>query len=87
MVDTKLQTLLAMCVAPSKLIIVYDLRLRTYLSDKVHLMGYRLCVRSLTGIITYHNRYGIINVLKQIFLTENTAEQYCCTESTMLHLQ
>ncbi|XP_035986159.1 glycerol-3-phosphate acyltransferase 4 isoform X1 [Fundulus heteroclitus] len=31
-------------------------KLRTYLSDKVHLMGYRLCVRSLTGIITYHNR-------------------------------
>ncbi|XP_054896139.1 glycerol-3-phosphate acyltransferase 4 [Poeciliopsis prolifica] len=30
--------------------------LRAYLSDKVHLMGYRLCVRSLTGIITYHNR-------------------------------
>ncbi|PWA26544.1 hypothetical protein CCH79_00000859, partial [Gambusia affinis] len=49
-------TLLAMCVDPSKPIIVYDLRLRTYLSDKVHLMGYRLCVRSLTGIITYHNR-------------------------------
>ncbi|KAM4720382.1 glycerol-3-phosphate acyltransferase 4 isoform 2-T3 [Anableps anableps] len=32
------------------------IKLRTYLSDKVHLMGYRLCVRSLTGIITYHNR-------------------------------
>uniref|UniRef100_A0A3Q2EKC6 Glycerol-3-phosphate acyltransferase 4 n=1 Tax=Cyprinodon variegatus TaxID=28743 RepID=A0A3Q2EKC6_CYPVA len=27
-----------------------------YLSDKVHWMGYRLCVGSLTGIITYHNR-------------------------------
>uniref|UniRef100_A0A3Q2NUK8 Glycerol-3-phosphate acyltransferase 4 n=1 Tax=Fundulus heteroclitus TaxID=8078 RepID=A0A3Q2NUK8_FUNHE len=51
---------LTMCLDATKLIIVasflYDPRLRTYLSDKVHLMGYRLCVRSLTGIITYHNR-------------------------------
>ncbi|KAM9306979.1 glycerol-3-phosphate acyltransferase 4-like [Pholidichthys leucotaenia] len=30
--------------------------LRSYLSEKVHLMGYRFCVRSLTAIITYHNR-------------------------------
>ncbi|CDQ57079.1 unnamed protein product [Oncorhynchus mykiss] len=31
--------------------------LRTYLSEKIHLMSYRICVRSLTAIITYHNRY------------------------------
>ncbi|MEQ2306286.1 Glycerol-3-phosphate acyltransferase 4 [Ameca splendens] len=31
-------------------------KLRRYLSDTVHLMGYRLCVRSLSGVITYHNR-------------------------------
>ncbi|XP_064833935.1 glycerol-3-phosphate acyltransferase 4-like [Oncorhynchus masou masou] len=29
--------------------------LRTYLSEKIHLMSYRICVRSLTAIITYHN--------------------------------
>uniref|UniRef100_A0A8C8J127 Phospholipid/glycerol acyltransferase domain-containing protein n=2 Tax=Oncorhynchus TaxID=8016 RepID=A0A8C8J127_ONCTS len=27
----------------------------TYLSEKIHLMSYRICVRSLTAIITYHN--------------------------------
>ncbi|KAM4528105.1 glycerol-3-phosphate acyltransferase 4 isoform 5-T5 [Odontesthes bonariensis] len=31
-------------------------KLRSYLSEKVHLMGYRICVKSLTAIITYHNR-------------------------------
>nr|XP_040054097.1 glycerol-3-phosphate acyltransferase 4-like isoform X2 [Gasterosteus aculeatus aculeatus]XP_040054098.1 glycerol-3-phosphate acyltransferase 4-like isoform X2 [Gasterosteus aculeatus aculeatus] len=30
--------------------------LRFYLSEKVHLMCYRICVKSLTAIITYHNR-------------------------------
>ncbi|XP_047425026.1 glycerol-3-phosphate acyltransferase 4 isoform X1 [Mugil cephalus] len=30
--------------------------LRFYLSEKVHLMCYRICVRALTAIITYHNR-------------------------------
>ncbi|XP_071321283.1 glycerol-3-phosphate acyltransferase 4 isoform X3 [Trachinotus anak] len=30
--------------------------LRSYLSEKVHLMCYRICVRALTAIITYHNR-------------------------------
>ncbi|XP_005470317.1 glycerol-3-phosphate acyltransferase 4 isoform X3 [Oreochromis niloticus] len=30
--------------------------LRSYLSEKVHMMGYRMCVSSLTAIITYHNR-------------------------------
>uniref|UniRef100_A0A668ADG2 Glycerol-3-phosphate acyltransferase 4 n=1 Tax=Myripristis murdjan TaxID=586833 RepID=A0A668ADG2_9TELE len=30
--------------------------LRTYLSEKVHLICYRICVRALTAIITYHNR-------------------------------
>ncbi|XP_008291966.1 glycerol-3-phosphate acyltransferase 4-like [Stegastes partitus] len=29
--------------------------LRSYLSEKVHLMCYRICVRALTAIITYHN--------------------------------
>uniref|UniRef100_A0A668A7A3 Glycerol-3-phosphate acyltransferase 4 n=1 Tax=Myripristis murdjan TaxID=586833 RepID=A0A668A7A3_9TELE len=28
----------------------------TYLSEKVHLICYRICVRALTAIITYHNR-------------------------------
>ncbi|XP_072227909.1 glycerol-3-phosphate acyltransferase 4 isoform X2 [Leuresthes tenuis] len=31
-------------------------KLRSYLSEKVHVMGYRICVKSLTAIITYHNR-------------------------------
>uniref|UniRef100_A0A8C6PDA3 Glycerol-3-phosphate acyltransferase 4 n=1 Tax=Nothobranchius furzeri TaxID=105023 RepID=A0A8C6PDA3_NOTFU len=31
-------------------------RLRSCLSDKVHLMGCHICVRSLSAIITYHNR-------------------------------
>uniref|UniRef100_A0A672P5K0 Glycerol-3-phosphate acyltransferase 4-like n=2 Tax=Sinocyclocheilus grahami TaxID=75366 RepID=A0A672P5K0_SINGR len=30
-------------------------RMKNYLSDKVHLMCYRICVRSLTAIITYHD--------------------------------
>ncbi|XP_044029326.1 glycerol-3-phosphate acyltransferase 4-like isoform X2 [Siniperca chuatsi] len=30
--------------------------LRSFLSEKVHLMCYRICVRALTAIITYHNR-------------------------------
>ncbi|KAM8828430.1 glycerol-3-phosphate acyltransferase 4 isoform 1-T1 [Spinachia spinachia] len=30
--------------------------LRFYLSEKVHLMCYRICVKALTAIITYHNR-------------------------------
>ncbi|KAL0965616.1 hypothetical protein UPYG_G00283580 [Umbra pygmaea] len=29
--------------------------LRTYLSEKIHMMCYRICVRALTAIITYHN--------------------------------
>ncbi|XP_042250372.1 glycerol-3-phosphate acyltransferase 4-like [Thunnus maccoyii] len=29
--------------------------LRSYLSEKIHLMCYRICVRALTAIITYHN--------------------------------
>ncbi|XP_041825104.1 glycerol-3-phosphate acyltransferase 4-like isoform X2 [Melanotaenia boesemani] len=36
--------------------VLLPLRLRSYLSEKVHLMGYRICVNSLTAIITYHNR-------------------------------
>ena len=36
--------------------------LRFYLSEKVHLMCYRICVRSISAIITYHNRYGIFNI-------------------------
>uniref|UniRef100_A0AAQ5X8S5 Phospholipid/glycerol acyltransferase domain-containing protein n=1 Tax=Amphiprion ocellaris TaxID=80972 RepID=A0AAQ5X8S5_AMPOC len=35
--------------------------LRSYLSEKVHLMCYRICVRALTAIITYHNRYMIFS--------------------------
>ncbi|XP_034402419.1 glycerol-3-phosphate acyltransferase 4-like isoform X2 [Cyclopterus lumpus] len=31
-------------------------KLRFYLCEKVHLMCYRICVRALTAIITYHNR-------------------------------
>lgn len=31
-------------------------RLKSYLSDKVNLMCYRICVRALTAIITYHDR-------------------------------
>uniref|UniRef100_A0A8C5HGW3 Glycerol-3-phosphate acyltransferase 4-like n=1 Tax=Gouania willdenowi TaxID=441366 RepID=A0A8C5HGW3_GOUWI len=31
-------------------------RLKAYLSDKVHLMGYGFCVRALSVIITYHHR-------------------------------
>uniref|UniRef100_A0A8C1BRE2 Glycerol-3-phosphate acyltransferase 4 n=1 Tax=Cyprinus carpio carpio TaxID=630221 RepID=A0A8C1BRE2_CYPCA len=31
------------------------LRMKNYLSDKVHLMCYRICVRALTAIITYHD--------------------------------
>ncbi|XP_056146664.1 glycerol-3-phosphate acyltransferase 4 [Lampris incognitus] len=31
-------------------------KLRNHLSEKVHLMCYRICVRALTAIITYHNR-------------------------------
>ncbi|XP_036973767.1 glycerol-3-phosphate acyltransferase 4-like isoform X2 [Acanthopagrus latus] len=30
--------------------------LRFFLTEKVHVMCYRICVRSLTAIITYHNR-------------------------------
>ncbi|XP_070845008.1 glycerol-3-phosphate acyltransferase 4-like [Chaetodon trifascialis] len=30
--------------------------LRFFLSEKVHLLCYRICVRALTAIITYHNR-------------------------------
>ncbi|XP_035524417.1 glycerol-3-phosphate acyltransferase 4-like [Morone saxatilis] len=30
--------------------------LKFFLSEKVHLMCYRICVRALTAIITYHNR-------------------------------
>ncbi|XP_051541273.1 glycerol-3-phosphate acyltransferase 4-like isoform X1 [Myxocyprinus asiaticus] len=30
-------------------------RMKNYLSDKVHLMCYRICVRALTAIITYHD--------------------------------
>lgn len=37
---------------------LYVFRLRSYLSEKVHMMGYRMCVSSLTAIITYHNRYS-----------------------------
>uniref|UniRef100_A0AAQ5XZ75 Phospholipid/glycerol acyltransferase domain-containing protein n=1 Tax=Amphiprion ocellaris TaxID=80972 RepID=A0AAQ5XZ75_AMPOC len=36
--------------------VLLPLRLRSYLSEKVHLMCYRICVRALTAIITYHNR-------------------------------
>uniref|UniRef100_A0A8C4E3W5 Glycerol-3-phosphate acyltransferase 4 n=1 Tax=Dicentrarchus labrax TaxID=13489 RepID=A0A8C4E3W5_DICLA len=32
------------------------LKLKFFLSEKVHLMCYRICVRALTAIITYHNR-------------------------------
>uniref|UniRef100_A0A671U542 Glycerol-3-phosphate acyltransferase 4 n=1 Tax=Sparus aurata TaxID=8175 RepID=A0A671U542_SPAAU len=31
------------------------LRLKNFLSEKVHLMCYRICVRALTAIITYHD--------------------------------
>uniref|UniRef100_A0AAQ5Z107 Phospholipid/glycerol acyltransferase domain-containing protein n=1 Tax=Amphiprion ocellaris TaxID=80972 RepID=A0AAQ5Z107_AMPOC len=37
-------------------VVLYVFRLRSYLSEKVHLMCYRICVRALTAIITYHNR-------------------------------
>ncbi|XP_041916302.1 glycerol-3-phosphate acyltransferase 4 [Alosa sapidissima] len=30
-------------------------RMKSYLSEKVHLMCYRICVRALTAIITYHD--------------------------------
>uniref|UniRef100_A0AAY4AQM2 Phospholipid/glycerol acyltransferase domain-containing protein n=1 Tax=Denticeps clupeoides TaxID=299321 RepID=A0AAY4AQM2_9TELE len=32
-------------------------RMKKYLSEKVNLMCYRICVRALTAIITYHDRY------------------------------
>lgn len=41
---------------------LYVFRLRFFLSEKVHLMCYRICVRALTAIITYHNRYNIFNI-------------------------
>lgn len=31
-------------------------RIKNILSEKVHLMCYRICVRALTAIITYHDR-------------------------------
>lgn len=31
-------------------------RLRFFLSQKIHLICYRICARSLSAIITYHNR-------------------------------
>ncbi|XP_034565815.1 glycerol-3-phosphate acyltransferase 4-like isoform X2 [Notolabrus celidotus] len=31
-------------------------KLRSFLSEKIHLLCYRMCVRALTAIITYHNR-------------------------------
>uniref|UniRef100_A0A668ATR4 Glycerol-3-phosphate acyltransferase 4 n=1 Tax=Myripristis murdjan TaxID=586833 RepID=A0A668ATR4_9TELE len=31
-------------------------RMKNFLSEKVHLMCYRICVRALTAIITYHDR-------------------------------
>lgn len=30
--------------------------MKNLLSEKVHLMCYRICVRALTAIITYHDR-------------------------------
>lgn len=35
---------------------VVGYRLKEFLSKHVHLMCYRICVRALTAIITYHDR-------------------------------
>lgn len=43
---------------------LYVYRLRFFLTEKVHVMCYRICVRSLTAMITYHNRYNIFNILQ-----------------------
>lgn len=32
------------------------IRLRFFLSQKIHLICYRICARSLSAIVTYHNR-------------------------------
>ena len=37
--------------------------MKNLLSEKVHLMCYRICVRSLTAIITYHDRLVASNAL------------------------
>lgn len=39
-----------------KLLLFASCRLKNVLSEKVHLMCYRICVRALTAIITYHDR-------------------------------
>ncbi|KTG34078.1 hypothetical protein cypCar_00006592 [Cyprinus carpio] len=41
-------------------------RMKNYLSDKVHLMCYRICVRALTAIITYHDSDGCYAMVGQV---------------------
>lgn len=44
-------------------------RFKEFLSKHVHLMCYRICVRALTAIITYHNRWGrLINICLQLVI-------------------
>lgn len=43
-------------VAPSPVVSVLGCRCKEFLSKHVHLMCYRICVRALTAIITYHDR-------------------------------
>lgn len=38
------------------LVSVLGCRCKEFLSKHVHLMCYRICVRALTAIITYHHR-------------------------------
>lgn len=43
-------------MAPSPVVSVLGCRCKEFLSKHVHLMCYRICVRALTAIITYHDR-------------------------------
>lgn len=59
-------------------------RMKNYLSDKVHLMCYRICVRALTAIITYHDRYWHTNT--SIFQYYTLLELSCYFMTTATHL-
>lgn len=65
---------LDMCIICSNCcnIMLYVFRLRFLLSQKVHLMCYRIFVRALTAIITYHNRYNMFNIQQHYQLPSQT---------------
>lgn len=52
----KISKLIASCDAQWQVFVVLFDRTKNFLSEKAHLMCYRICVRALTAIITYHDR-------------------------------